>query len=384
MNKPGKSVVAFGSCLYPADLLNEKFGNQSLIRLAQELSSTELVGLRQYMLIAGDGIYADATGGLFDPPNPRDKFHGSYQRLRQSPFWQALNRVHKIHSIDDHELVDNWEPSANPQHDLKLQEIRTLGKRAFLTQTSRRQQAHNEDQLDQQPLYGPRYLNGMPLFVMDTRTERELREAATIEAAMMISPEQFSALERWLIDGSESAQNVQGVTCPRFILSGSMVLPRKLAVAESDSSSAGLLSDGWEGYPKTLGMVLGLIAKHKINNVIFVSGDEHTSCVTSASVSIDDQPAVQIHSVHVSPLYSPYVYGDEKRASFAPNGDAFSMTTPFGQLQVAQIRNRFPEIGNGFALLRMTDPEPIPNELIFEFYSATPGSRAKRESVPLV
>jgi hypothetical protein len=384
MNKPGKSVVAFGSCLYPADLLNEKFGNQSLTRLAQELNSAELVGLRQYMLIAGDNIYADATGGLFDPPNPRDKYEASYQRLHQSSFWQALNRVHKIHSIDDHELIDNWEPSANKWQNERLQKIRTLGRRAFLTQTSRRQQAHSEDQLDQQPLYGPHNLNGMPLFVMDTRTERELRQPATIAEANMISAEQFTALERWLIDGSGAASNAAGSACPRFILSGSMLLPRKLAVAESDSPVAGLRSDGWEGYPRTLGMVLGLIAKHQIRNVIFVSGDEHTSCLTSASVGIQGQSPVAIHSLHVSPLYSPYVYGAEKRASFAPNGDGFVMNTPSGQLEVSGINNRFADIGNGFALLRMTDPDPMPSELIFEFYSATPGSRAVREAVPLV
>lgn len=380
--KLGKSVVAFGSCLYPADLLNEKFGNQSLTRLAQELSSAELVGLRQYMLIAGDNIYADATGGLFDPPNPRDKYEASYQRLHESSFWQALNRVHKIHSIDDHELVNNWEPSANRQQDKRLQNIRDLGKRAFLTQTSRRQQAHDKDQLDQQPLYGPHNLNGMPLFVMDTRTERELREPAKILNANMISDAQFNALERWLVDGQKDTES--GSSCPRFILSGSMLLPRKLVVAESDSPSTGLLSDGWEGYPRTLGMVLGLIAKHRIENVIFVSGDEHTSCVTSAKVSIEGQSPVTIHSLHVSPLYSPYVYGDVKLASFAPDGDSFAMATPSGALVVSDIRNRFPEIGNGFALLRMTEPDPMPSELVFEFYSATPGSRAVREAVPLV
>ena len=163
-----------------------------------------------------------------------------------------------------------------------------------------------------------------------------------------------------------------------------MVLPRKLAIAQSDSPSAAIMSDGWEGYPRTLGMVLGVIAKHKINNVVFVSGDEHTSCVTSASIAIDGQAAVTIHSVHVSPLYSPYVYGDEKRAAFAADGDSFSMATPSGQLQVSAIRNRFPKIGNGFAMLRMTQPDSMPIELVFEFYSAKPGSQAKREVVPLV
>ncbi len=379
--KPGKCVIAFGSCLYPADLLNEQFGNQSLTRLAQELSSRELIGLRQYLLVAGDNIYADATGGLFDPPNPRDKYEASYQRLQQSPYWQALNRVQKIHSIDDHELVQNWEPSAYSPYDAQLNQIRRLGRRAFLTQTKRKHQALSEQELDHQPLYGEHDLNGLPLFVMDTRTERQWRDAANMHSAQMISDSQFTALERWLT--GENAVNL-AERCPRFIMSGSMLLPRRISVAESHSPSAAMLSDGWEGYPATMGAVLGLIARHQIKNVVFVSGDEHTSCVTSLTVRIDDLPPVSVHSVHVSPLYSPYVYRDLKQAKFAPDGDSFDMQTTGGHLHVENITNRFPEIGNGFALLRFTDPDPIPAELSFEFFSSAPLSQAVPERVPLV
>src|SRR5690606_18219304 len=81
---------------------------------------------------------------------------------------------------------------------------------------------------------------GLPFFVCDTRTERTMRTAATIEEARIMSEAQFGALLGWLDEQAASRPDV-----PKFVASPAILLPRRLRATRH--LAAALHSDAWDG-----------------------------------------------------------------------------------------------------------------------------------------
>ena len=63
--------------------------------------------------------------------------------------------------------------------------------------------------------------------------------------------------------------------------------------------------------------LLAHIAENEIENVVFLSGDEHLSCVACASVYSESGKGALIHSVHSSALYAPFPFANSVEADLA-------------------------------------------------------------------
>ncbi len=309
-------AIVFSSCQYPGDLFRKAPPEKSLVRAKHILKSSDYHHCAPYLLIAGDGVYVDPTAGLFEPVSELEKFKAAYDYQAAFNEWQDLliDMRSTRFAIDDHELIDNWEPSEDPDEQRILQQKLEDGKRWFLQQRLGEQTSGK--------LWDNRPIGEIPLFVMDTRTERTLRRIDNHQRATMIDDEQCNALENWLLQAEEEI--------PKLILSPAMILPRRLSTAEfhdlepinnsllpDDATAISLSSDSWDGYPQTTGRLLAFIAENQISNVIFLSGDEHLSCIATAELTAGDKDPVTIHSIHASPLYGPYPFANAHVADFA-------------------------------------------------------------------
>lgn len=349
-----ETVFAVASCQYPAGMIDRDVAHASYRRLAERLQSRAGHKARpDFLLLLGDQIYADATAGLFDPTARFDRFerpHDVFQELLTHLNIGSLARIYMM--LDDHEIEDNWEPPPGGGTDPLLVEARE--------HYIRQRRLFGPDLLpaagDYQPLWYPIASEAVPFFVADTRTEREARKAATIESARIMRQEQLEALQAWL--------RAQPPDRPKFIASGSILLPRRLRAVRSHPAAA-LRSDAWDGYPASLHRLLAFIADHQIRNVVFLSGEEHLSCVARARIQPPGgRPAATIHSVHSSPLHAPFPFANSVAADLAMHdrfafseGDFRRSEEGGSRAYVCTVETTLAAPGDGFAVLRVAQDQ---------------------------
>ena len=227
---------ALASCQYPGGMLDRTPpgatrdappgpSDASYLRLLALLEGKRGKGPRgkalpvpEFLVLAGDQIYADATAGLFDPRRLDDRHRLSYEGFfgARGPR-SVLSRLPAVMRLDDHEIDNDWEPdprSGNLRKDPSNQYLKDSGVDEFL-----------RNQCDREPrskaarrLWHQTPIAGLEFFWADTRTERTARTAATVASASLLGEAQSKALDEWLAD-----RKVRG---PRFIVSAQMVLPR--------------------------------------------------------------------------------------------------------------------------------------------------------------
>ena len=373
INPSSPNIVSFAvaSCAYPGDLLDRSAHPQknptpgpadaSLLRLASRLSSTAKTPRPSFLLLAGDQIYADATAGLFDPAVLDDTNRNSYQGFFGSRGARAVfNKLPVYMMLDDHEIFDNWQPvdsDDSPENQGRLAKGRDQ---------------YWKFQRNAGP--APTYLNapkvlwakiepaGVPVFMADTRSEREWRDAAMFkdssrhdvggfQGSRIFGDSQFHALKSWLLAGRDKPR-------PSFVLSASMLLPRPLGLTEEPASA--LHCDSWAGYPKSLHSLLAFLCDKQINNAVFLSGDAHLSSYTSICVGCEQTgQAVTLRSIHSSALYAPYPFANAVAEDFACD-ERFNFTYPevTGNTYGCCVNTEFPPDGDGFAVITVETKMP--------------------------
>jgi phosphodiesterase/alkaline phosphatase D-like protein len=258
--------------------------------------------------------------------------------------------------IDDHELADNWEPGDPAPADHNANGNTANGNTGG--KLLQGLQAYWEfERL--QPLRGtaalatPRWLQeqhgGLPFFLADTRTQRQPRTASNFARQHIMGTVQWQALLHWLV--LPAHQHL-----PKFVATPSILLPRRLAVQRLPA--AALHSDSWEAYPRSLHALLRYICQHQVQQLVFVSGDEHLSCLARADLvcSRTGQRAT-VHSVHASAMYAPYPFANAQVDDFAAD-ESFELMADDGQPSGVHchVHTRFAPPGDGFALLHTTPP----------------------------
>jgi len=346
---------ALASCQYPGDILDRTPpgtpersappgpSDASYLRLLDLLEGRREAGaIPQFLVLAGDQIYADATAGLFDPRRLDDRFRVSYEAFfgARGPR-SVLSRLPAVMRADDHEIADNFEPAPQGTDDArKSDRLGRTGVREFL-----RNQC-DEDALGpvRPRLWHATPVHGLPFFWADARTQRTPRTAATVGDASMLGDDQADALDRWLAD--------KGTPGPRFFVSAPMVLPRNLQSRGADPASA-IRSDAWDGFPASLHRLLAKVHARGGDDVFFLSGDAHVSNVCRIEIrKLGESGVVVAHSVHSSALYAPYPFANGIEEDFAAE-DAFDFEYE-GATYECRVRTRFPRRGDGFAVLSVS------------------------------
>lgn len=360
-------VLALGSCLYPGSLAERTPGAadwqagppdqawQGLVRWRAQPGHPPL----ELAILSGDQVYADATAGLFDPRTVSGRFHQPHQAmLTQRLLRQALAGVPVHTLIDDHEIVDNWSwqdsdhrPADAPWHDNRQR--RTDGLRAYRQHQRFAQPVrHPVDPRD--PTSQPARLwyafthRSLPFFVTDTRTQREPRAIARFEQAHIMGRAQWACLLHWLAHHGPDDR-------PTFVASPSILLPRRL-LSDTLCPASAALADAWEAYPRSLHALLAHLCRTQARHVVFLSGDEHLSCIARVRIRREgDGPEREVlaHSVHSSALYAPYPFANSRPHDFRAQ-DAFTFTDRHeGRLEHfhCRIETDFAPPGDGLALI---------------------------------
>ena len=350
-----KISFAVASCAYPGDLLDRspRFSqtsgdgpaDASLMRLAARLDTPDDALRPRFLLLAGDQIYADATAGMFDPTVRDDIYRNSYQGFFGSRgALSVFNRLPVFMMLDDHEIVDNWEPEPAPQNE----ELR-VGGRAAYWKHQRDAGPPRSIPKDDSVLWACIEPEGLPIFMADTRTRREARSAPGFQTASIVDEPQFKRLTDWLLARKYADR-------PSFVLSPSMLLPRPLGLAARPASA--LHCDAWAGYPRSLHRLLAFLCDHEIGNAVFLSGDEHLSCVAQVSVARKTGGSkIALRSIHSSALYAPYPFANAVPEDFA-RLEEFEFNHPMDASlsYVCTVNTEYPPIGDGFALVSVATP----------------------------
>jgi len=343
--------LALAACQYPPGLLDASPGWEldasqagpgmaSLARLHQYTRSSARGRDCSLVLFAGDQIYADASGGLADSRSGVERYGRAYGEFKSGPARLLPPTVARIvHAIDDHEIVDNWEPSPGASHG---------GKGPWFDVA--RQAAWDYRWEAGARVGGPEALwhsfdwRGAAFFIADARCEREARRVANWSSARLWSTSQRDAFVEWLSSGPRR---------PRFVLSGSLPLPRRRTTVAHAASC--LRSDAWDGYPHSLHELLGEVWRHRESGLVFLSGDEHRSGWISAEIAAvdgDDCAPVRIHSVHSSALYAPWPFAITAAEELAAP-DVFEFEGPDGRRLRCVVGAWSDRPGDGFAVLRV-------------------------------
>jgi hypothetical protein len=361
---PHQISFALASCQYPAGIfdggvrtddrdLDERHLGPAELSLWGLAARCETDPSIRFSVFCGDQVYVDATAGLFDSRFLLDGLATAYQLRDANKGWQRLGRLarNRYCVIDDHEIVDNWEPMpAGGKRDdvddrLVPGVVRYVG----------------EQRVPQWPthfvmpyvrfkaLYDARNVCGLDFFFTDTRTERDGRTVFNYDCSRIMSTGQEQCLDGWLeAMAAKRAGGTRKNALPAFIASPSILLPRRLATARE--AEMALYSDAWDGYPSSLYAVLAKLFQYRAQRVIFLSGDEHLSCVARITLTRDgSNEEIVAHSVHSSALYAPYPFANSVEADF-PADDRFDFTHD-GYTYQCRVETEFPRPGDGFAVL---------------------------------
>lgn len=303
------TTFALVSCQYPAGFLDAPVAYQSYGRLLDRLVTGGAARPR-FVVLTGDQVYVDPTAGLYDPSAADDRYQRPYELwLRHPEVRGALRRVPSFMLLDDHEIDDNWEPLPAATPDEK--------DNAAKRKTGLESYGRYQRGMAPKPTAFQFKYDGFPFFMLDTRSERTLRTVGNLATAKLFSDATLAELETWLTAAPAG---------PKFIVSPSMLLPRHRRAVQHAPTGGGLdsgnlsaiHSDGWDGYPNTLRAVLGFIAANGIQNVVFLSGDEHRGCV--AEIKLRDATGTTLlaraHSIHTTAAYAPFPFANSLAEDF--------------------------------------------------------------------
>src|SRR4029079_3155607 len=151
---PSTRSFALASCQYPCGMLDRTPpgaardappgpSDASYGRLLAVLEGKrgkgpggKTLAVPEFLVLAGDQIYCDATAGLFDPRRLDDRHRLSYEGFfgARGPR-SVLCRLPAVMRLDDHEIDNDWEPDppgANLRRDPTNEYLKDRGVEEFL------------------------------------------------------------------------------------------------------------------------------------------------------------------------------------------------------------------------------------------------------------
>ncbi|WP_065258716.1 alkaline phosphatase D family protein [Pseudomonas bananamidigenes] len=233
------------------------------------------------IMMSGDQIYADDLN-VIAPDREYKEFIAKYRAAFSQPNIRRLMSGTSTYMIlDDHEIEDNW-PTRAGESDEALFRNAMVAYETYQASHGPACSLATNGQVDHASLkhYWYPFSDGdIEWFVTDSRTRRNLSD----DNRQMIDDEQEQALCKWLIESNARV---------RFVVTSVMLYPdRKINSA-----------DAWGGFPEQRLRLLEFIRRHRIRNVMFISGDVHGSLTARLTHSQD--PDFEVHTIVSSPLHN--------------------------------------------------------------------------------
>lgn len=285
----------FGSCRYLLRFLGRSLfddrGDKTFRSILQQIQAGSKTDL---LLMCGDQIYADDLNFL-----SRDRYlseyHERYAEVFAQPYIrQLMSMVPTYMTLDDHEIKNDWSQDefkndaqrfANAMHAYHSYQVVHGPAFQFTPDPTM-------SDIPEKIWYTQRH-GCAEFFVLDSRTERFTQ----LKPPRIISQEQMDGLKRWLTAEKNSI---------KFIVSSVPFFP-DAAIGNQDR---------WAGFREQRRELLDFIRENKIQRVVFLSGDVHTS--GTAQLVCPSSPNFRLTSLISSPFYWPYPH--LKRSNFITEG----------------------------------------------------------------
>jgi alkaline phosphatase D len=322
----GKMAFVLGSCRYPG--LPGLFGKDKEADRIFGPIRNQFAGKKdapRYTMMTGDQIYADMLNKSI-PLLRADNYEEFQQRYASAFSSFNLRRLLRSSTtymiLDDHEIEDNWtQDQVRDSHQLFNMAISSY--------------------MSYQWSHGPRTWGrllfytfecaGYPTFVLDTRTQRYKDDHVGLRDNHLLGrpsldpvnhPGQLQRLFTWLSEQQASSGNV-----PKFIVSGSVFAPNPMDERIDPASGDNPIttpgdeiflanerrrsdSDSWPAYPNTRRDLLRHIIENKIQNVVFLGGDIHCSCLAELEFDGAQGKGLRAFAITSSAFYWPFPFAD--------------------------------------------------------------------------
>ncbi len=327
-----------GSCRYPGLLWKKKHSDAIFGPLLEEAKGRNGREAARLALMVGDQIYADMFNrhvpiGLADTFEEfQERYHSAFGSNNMR---KLLSQLPTYMILDDHEIEDNW--SQDRINKIKGRQVFNVAIEAYRSY----QWIHGPRS------YGDRLFyefecSGYPFFVMDTRTQRFMDDIPdSLDDNHMLGrpalaneePSQLEFLLHWLKDAQQRVGNA-----PKFIVSSSVFAPNPVSARTGRKCKNSIeqevkwkeASDSWPAFPKTREAILGCIVEHKIQNVVFLSGDIHCSNVAALEFSgINGAEEIKSFSIVSSAFYWPFPFADGDPSGFVHDSKAKDQSDTF-------------------------------------------------------
>lgn len=245
-------------------------------RIAEEKGLDAVLHLGDYIYEYGPGRYGDTTIGRINIPAHEivsmQDYRDRYAQYRLDPDLQAVHAAHPFIAIwDDHEITNNSykDGAQNHQEDEGSYEDRkAIAKQVYYEWLPIRESETH---------YRKFSFGGLAdLLMLDERLAGRTQQADStsdprrdMEEMSMLGKEQLQWFE----------ENLKASTV-KWKLIGNQVIYSYL---DWGYETFRLNMDGWDGYPVEQEKVARIIQDNKIENVVFLTGDTHTSWAIEAT-----------------------------------------------------------------------------------------------------
>ena len=333
----------FGSCRYPGLFWAAKKSDKIFGAILEKFNAANAP---RFLLMVGDQIYADKLGRwipFFRADTPAE-FQERYITAFTSPNMRTLLRSVPTYMIlDDHEIENDWTPARmeGDERNQALYQAAISAYKNYQWMHSPRNYCRQDKLAD---ISGDKFYysfdcGGYPFFVMDSRTQRIKNEddcnldnnhllGYPSDASAHKHRAQINILCDWLV-----LQQKQTGSSPKFIVSPDTFVPNGIATAGNDdlAQRKKCENDSWPAFSETRRQLLQAIVDSNIQNVVFLCGDAHSSCVAEINFTHKTNGILPLRALSItsSAFYWPWFNSKGDQDSFvhdsAKDNDHFDL-----------------------------------------------------------
>lgn len=232
------------------------------------------------LLMTGDQVYLDDLNIVAPDRTYKDILFKYRTVFSQPHIGKLMSGVPTYMILDDHEIEDNW--PANKQLNDEILYANAMS--AYQLYQASHSPAHELSSAGtlSRPLQQYWYTlahGDIEWFVTDSRTERNLSP----DDRRILDARQERSLLQWLVNSTARV---------KFIVTSVLFYP------DSKRNDG----DAWQAFPQQRRRLLESIRQHRIQNVIFVSGDVHGSMTSRLGHSEDAD--FEVHTIVSSPFFN--------------------------------------------------------------------------------
>lgn len=344
--------LVLGACRQRPLLLDRDQADASMGHVLRQLSAPPPCGHVPIdaVVLAGDQVYADTRVETGNAGATKTRFLEAHHEAWSSPYQREVMRRRPTYMVvDDHEFRNDYNDKIANSRPQEFDNAKQVWQR------------YQIDPGPQPTVDGDSWrslrLRGFAIFLCDTRSERLDPPTVDRSAARIMKDGQMTALQDWLLGLQRDKRYARR---PKVVVTGSPIAPWFKAAHEGHGATpaSALWSDGWQRFPDSVAQLLGFIARLRIEDVLFLSGDYHRHADVTLTLHGPHGP-VKARSIVTSGLYCPYPFANasEKEWLVNPTGLAagdctwgYTLTNSFG--------------GNGYTRVSLFRDRPVQSDFV--------------------